>query len=76
MGTKNFPYCTPEKTVDQILELKCFIFQKIPACEIIISTSTLTADHTTANKRNKLFANQLKKLNIKLILNDNVEKSI
>ena len=74
MGTNNTPYCTPEKMVDQILGLKNFILQKLPACKIIISTPILRTDHTTANNRNNLFANHLKKLNIKLILNDNIEK--
>ena len=74
MGTNNAPYCTPEKIVDQILGLKKFILQKPPTCEIIISTPTLRTDNTTANNRNNLFVNQLKKLNIKLILNDNIEK--
>ena len=60
--------------VDQILGLKNFILQKLPTCEIIISTPTLRADNTTANNRNNLFVNHLKKLNIKLILNDNTEK--
>ena len=74
MGTNNAPYCTPEKMVDQILGLKNFILQKLPTCEIIISTPTLRTDNTTANNRNNLFVNHLKKLNIKLILNDNIEK--
>ena len=74
MGTNSAPYCTPEKMVDQILRLKNFILQKLPTCEIIISTSTLRTDNTTANNRNNLFVNHLKKLNIKLILNDNFEK--
>ena len=69
MGTNNAPYCTPEKMVDQILGLKNFILQKL----VIISAPTLRTD-TTANKRNNLFINHLKKLNIKLILNDNIEK--
>ena len=69
MGTNNAPYCTPEKMVEQILGLKNFILQKLPTCEIIISTSTLRADNITANKRNNLFENHLKKLNIKLTLN-------
>ena len=58
----------------QILGLKNFILQKPPTCEIIISTPTLRTDNTTANNRNNLFVNHLKKLNIKLILNDNIEK--
>ena len=74
MGTNNDPYCTPEKMVGQILGLKNFILQKLPTCEIIISTPTLRTDNTTANNRNNLFVNHLKKLNIKLILNDNIEK--
>ena len=74
MGTNNAPYCTPEKMVDQILELKKFFLQKLPTWEIIISTPTLRADNTTANNRNNLFVNHLKKLNIKLILNDNIDK--
>ena len=75
MGTNNAPYCTREKMVDQILGLKNFILQKLPTCEYIISTSTLrTGNNTTANKRSNLFVNPLKKLNIKLILNDNIEK--
>ena len=74
MGTNNAPYCTPEKMVDQILGLKNFILQKLPTCEIIISTPTLRTDNTTANNRNNLFVNHLKKLNIKLILNGNIEK--
>ena len=74
MGTNNAPYCTPEKMVDQILGLKSFILQKLPTCEIIISTTTLRTDNTTANNRNNLFVNYLKKLNIKLILYDNIEK--
>ena len=74
IGTNNTPYCMPEKMVDQILGLKNFILQKLPTCEIIISTPTLRTDNTTANNRNNLFVNHLKKLNIKLILNDNIEK--
>ena len=74
MGTSNAPYCTPEKMIDQILGLKNFILQKLPTCEIIISTPTLRADNITANNRNNLFVNHLKKLNIKLILNNNIEK--
>ena len=74
MGTNNAPYSTPEKMVDQILGLKNFILQKLPTCEIIISTPTLRTDNTTANNRNNLFVNHLKKLNIKLILNDNNKK--
>ena len=74
MGTSNAPYCTPKKTVDQILELKNLFLQKLPTCEIIISTPTLKTGNTTANKRNNLFLNHLKKLNIKLTLNDNIEK--
>ena len=74
MGTNNAPYCTPEKMADQILGLKNFILQKLPTCEIIISTPTLRTDNITANKRNNLFENHLKKLNIKLTLNDNIEK--
>ena len=74
MGTNNAPYCTPEKMVGQILGLKNFILQKLPTCEIIISTPTLRTDNTTANNQNNLFVNHLKKLNIKLILNDNFEK--
>ena len=60
--------------VDQILGPKNFILQKLPTSEIIISTPTLRTDNTTANNRNNLFVNHLKKLNIKLILNDNIEK--
>ena len=74
VATNNDPYCTPEKMVDQTLGLKHFILQKLPTCEIIISTPTLRADNTTANNRNNLFVNHLKKLNIKLIRNDNIEK--
>ena len=74
MGTNNDPYCTPEKMVGQILGLKNFILQKLPTCEIIISSPTLRKDNTTANNRKNLFINHLKKLNIKLILNDNIEK--
>ena len=75
IGRNNTPYCTPEKIIDQILGLKNFIFQKLPACESIISTPTLRTDNTTVNKRNNLFVNHLKKLNMKLILNDNIEKN-
>ena len=71
MGTNNAPYCTPEKIVDQILGLKNCILQTLPSCEIFISTPTLRTDNSTANKRSNLFVNHLKKLNIKLILNDN-----
>ena len=60
--------------VDQTLGLKNFILQKLPACEIIVSTPTLRTDNTTANNWNNLFVNHLMKLNIKLILNDNIEK--
>ena len=60
---------------DQILGLKTFILQKLPTCEIIISTPTLRTDNTRANKQNTLFVNHLKKLNIKLRLNDNIEKN-
>ena len=74
MGTSNAPYCTPEKMIDQILGLKNFIFQKLPTCEIIISTPTMRTDNIIANNRNNLFVNHLKKLNIKLILNNNIEK--
>ena len=74
MGTNNAPYCTPEKMVDQILGIKNFILQKLPTCEIIISTRTLRTDDTTANNRFNLFVNHLKKLNIKLTLNGNIEK--
>ena len=74
MGTNNAPYSTPEKMVDQILGLKNLILQKLPTCETVISTPTLRTDNTTANNRNNLFVNHLKKLNIKLILNDNSEK--
>ena len=74
-GTDNAPYCTQEKMVDQILGIKNFILQKLPTCEYIISTPTLrTGNNTTANKQNNLFVNPSKKLNIKLILNDNIEK--
>ena len=45
MGTNNAPYFTPEKIVNQILGLKNFIFQKLPTCEIIISTPTLRTDN-------------------------------
>ena len=74
MGTNNAPYCTQEKMVDQILGLKSFILQKLPTSEITTSTPTLRTDNTTANKRNNIFVNHLKKLNIKVILNDNIEK--
>ena len=74
MGTNNTPYCTPEKMVYQILGLENFILQKLRTCEIIISTPTLRTDNTTANNQNNLFVNHLKKLNIKLILNNNFEK--
>ena len=47
MGTNNTPYCTPEKMVDQILELKNVLLQKLPACEIIISTPMHRSDHRT-----------------------------
>ena len=60
--------------VDQILGSKNFILQKLPTSEIIISTPTLRTDNTTANNWNNLFVNHLKKLNIKLTLNDNIEK--
>ena len=60
--------------VDQTLGLKKFILQKLPTCEIIVSTPTLRTDNTTVNNWNNLFVNHLKKLNIKLILNDNIEK--
>ena len=73
-GNKQRSILYAEKMVDQILGLKNFILQKLPTCEIIISTPTLRTDNTTANNRNNLFVNQLKKLNIKLILNDNIEK--
>ena len=74
MGTNNTPYCTPENMVDQILGLKNVILQNFPTCEIIISTPTLRTDNTTSNNRNNLFVSHLKKLNIKLILNENIEK--
>ena len=38
MQTNNAPYCAQEKMVDQILGLKNFILEKLPTCEIIIST--------------------------------------
>ena len=60
--------------VGQTLGLKYFILQKPSVCEIIISTSRLRTDNTTANKQNNLLINHLKKLNIKLIPNDNIEK--
>ena len=53
---------------------KKIIFQKLPLCEIIISTPMLRKDKTTANKRYNLFVNHLKKRNIKLKLNNNIEK--
>ena len=59
---------------DQILGLNNFILQKLPICEIIICTPSLRTNNTTANKRNNLFINYFKKLNIKLILNGNIEK--
>ena len=74
MGTNNAPYCTQEKMVGQILGLKSFILQKLPTSEITTSTPTLRTDNTTTNKRNNIFVNHLKKLNIKVILNDNIEK--
>ena len=74
MGTNNVPYCMPEKTVNPILGLKNSILQKLPTCEIIISTTMLRTDNTTANKRNNLFVNYSKKLNIILILNNNIEE--
>ena len=74
MRTNDAPYCTPEKMVDQMFGLKKFIVQKLPTCEIIISTTTLRADSTTAIKRNNLFENNLKKLNIKQIVNGNIGK--
>ena len=49
MGTNNAPYCTPEKMVDQILGLKNFTLQKLPACQIIISAPTLSTDNTTVS---------------------------
>ena len=61
--------------VDQILGLKNFILQKLQTFEIVISTPTLRTDNTTASKRNSLFLNHLKKLKIKLILKDNIEKN-
>ena len=70
MATNNNPYCISEKMVDTTLRLK--MLQKLPTCEIIISTPTLRPDSTTANKRNNLFVNNFKKLNIKLILNTNI----
>ena len=60
--------------VDQMLELKNVFLQKFPTCEIIIPTPTLRAGNTTANNRNNLFVNHLKKLNIKLILNENIDR--
>ena len=72
-GNKQRSILYAQKMVDQILGLKNFILQKLPTCEIIISTPTLRTDNTTANNRNNLFVNHLKKLNIKLILNDNIE---
>ena len=74
-GTNNARYYTPEKMVDQILGLKNFILQKLQTFEIVISTPTLRTDNTTASKRNNLFLNHLKKLKIKLILKDNIEKN-
>ena len=74
MGTNNAPYCTLEKMVDQILGLKNLILQKLPTCEIIVCTPTLSTDNTTANRN--LVVNHLKKLNIKLILYDNIEKNM
>ena len=73
-GNKQRSILYAEKMVDQILGLKNFILQKLPTCEIIISSPTLRKDNTTANNRKNLFINHLKKLNIKLILNDNIEK--
>ena len=63
MGTNNAPYCTAGKMVDQVLGLKLFILRKLPSFKIIISTPTPKADNATANKRNNLFVNHLKKLN-------------
>ena len=74
MGKNKAPHCTPEKMVNQILGLKYSVLQKLPVCEIIISTPTLRTNKTPVNKRSKLFVNRLKKLSIKLILNDNIEK--
>ena len=70
MGTNNTPYCTPEKMVDctpekmvdHILGLRNCILQKLPICQIVISTPTLRTDNIAANTRNKL------------ILDDNIEK--
>ena len=61
MGANNAPYCMPEKMVDQILGLKKFILQKLPTCDIIISTPMLRTENKTANKRNNLFVSHLKK---------------
>ena len=57
MGTNNAQNCTPE---DQILGLKNFILQKLPTCEIIISTPMLRTGNRTANNPNNLFVNHLK----------------
>ena len=73
-GNKQRSILSAREMVDQILGSKNFILQKLPTSEIIISTPTLRTDNTTANNWNNLFVNHLKKLNIKLTLNDNIEK--
>ena len=73
MGINNATYCSPEKMIEQILGLKLY-FTEISNLQDYSSSPKLRADNIIDNKRTNLFVSHWKKLNIKLMLNDNIEK--
>ena len=72
IGANSTPSCTPEKIADQILGLKTLCCRNFNLWDYYFySNAKDIYIKKTANKWKKLLVNNLKKWNIKLILNEN-----
>ena len=71
-GTTDAPYLTSRKVLDNLITLKYFITDKLPNCEVVISTPTLRTDDGKAALTVSQLINHLLQLDIDIIDNRNI----
>ena len=73
IGSNDTPFKSADEIVDGILELKLFISNKLPDCDVIISQPTTRNDIMRAKLTTREIINKLNLLEMPMIDNSNIE---
>ena len=71
-GTNDSIVKSADEILDEILQLKLFIEETLPECEVIISCPTCRYDDQTAKLTVIQLRQKLQNLNFPIIMNDNI----